>query len=108
MLNLFLTGINFTNVHFALDFTRTDPKSAKMTEGLTVIFALLGYAHLKALSKLLVKLISRQHCIYSTVTRALNSSGGKAIKKNFFSDEIHRKMALLNNQIKTFFNQLQK
>jgi hypothetical protein len=44
------------NQHFALDFTRTDPKGAKMTEGLTVFFVVLGSDHVIALSKMLVKL----------------------------------------------------
>jgi len=48
-------GVNFINVLRAA-FTRTDPKSVKKTDDLTVFFALLGTAHMKAALKTLVKL----------------------------------------------------
>jgi len=38
-------------------FMHTDPKSTKKTDGLTIFFALLGSAHIKAVHKMLVKLI---------------------------------------------------
>jgi len=44
-------GVNFINILQAA-FTRADPKSAKNT----VFFALLGSAHVKAASEVLVKL----------------------------------------------------
>jgi hypothetical protein len=37
-------------------FTHADPKSFKKTDDLTVFFALLGSAHVKALCKMLMKL----------------------------------------------------
>jgi hypothetical protein len=41
---------------YAKLFTRTDPKSAKITIKTSVLFALLETAHVKALCKILVKL----------------------------------------------------
>jgi len=50
-----LSGVNYTNIlHEA--FTCADPKSAKKTDSLTVIFGLLGFAHVKAARKMMVKL----------------------------------------------------
>ncbi len=37
-------------------FTRADPKSAKMTDNLTVFFELLGSASIKAVGRMLMKL----------------------------------------------------
>jgi len=51
-------GINFTNILFKA-FTLKDPKSAKKTDYLTVFFALLGSASVKASRKMLVKLTQR-------------------------------------------------
>jgi hypothetical protein len=49
------TGIDFTNIlHPA--FTHVDPKSIKMTDELTVFFALLGSACIKAACEMLMKL----------------------------------------------------
>jgi len=48
------SSINFTNILLEA-FTSTDPKRAKKTDGLTVFFALLGPAHVKAAHKILVK-----------------------------------------------------
>jgi hypothetical protein len=39
---------------------RADSKSAKKTDGLTALFLLLGFAHVKALRKILVKLVPGQ------------------------------------------------
>jgi len=47
-------GVNFTNIVLEA-FAHRDPKSEKRTDDLTVIFALLGSAHVKASLKLLVK-----------------------------------------------------
>jgi len=49
--------MNFTNILSAA-FMRVDPKSAKKTDNLTVFFALLGSAPVKAAHKMLVKLTS--------------------------------------------------
>jgi len=51
---LFLPGVNFTNVLRAA-FTRADPKSAKKLLNLTVFFALLGSACVKAACRTLMK-----------------------------------------------------
>ena len=48
-------GVNFTNVLWAA-FTPADPKSAKKLLNLTVFFALLGSACVKAARRMLVKL----------------------------------------------------
>ena len=48
-------GVNFINILRAA-FTSADPKSAKKTVKLSSFFALLGYASVKAASKMLVKL----------------------------------------------------
>jgi len=42
--------VNFNNILQAA-FTRTDPKSAKKTDNLTVFFAHLGSVHVKAARK---------------------------------------------------------
>ncbi len=47
-------GVNFTNI-LQVAFALEDPKSAKITDDLTAFFTLLGSAHAKALSKMLVK-----------------------------------------------------
>ena len=47
-------GVNFTNILQAA-FTRADPKSAKKLLNLTVYFALLGPARVKAARRMLVK-----------------------------------------------------
>jgi hypothetical protein len=47
--------VNFTNI-LREDFTRADPKSAKNTYKLSVFFALLGSACVKAALKMLVTL----------------------------------------------------
>ncbi len=53
MLVKLTTGVNFTNIlHKA--FTRSDPKSAKETDSLTLFFAQLGSARAKAALKMLV------------------------------------------------------
>ena len=54
-----LPGVNFTNVLQA-SFMRADPKSATKLINLTVFFALLGSARLKATRRLLVKLTPGQ------------------------------------------------
>jgi hypothetical protein len=46
--------VNFTNILLKA-FNRADPKSAKKTDSLSVFFALLGSAGVKALLKMLVK-----------------------------------------------------
>ena len=51
----FPSGVNFTNVLWAA-FTCADPKSAKKLLNLTVFFALLGSARVKAAHRTLVKL----------------------------------------------------
>jgi len=48
-------GVNFINIIWAA-FMCTDPKSTKYTDNLTVLFALLGSMHEKALGKMLIKL----------------------------------------------------
>jgi len=53
-LQFFSSGVNFTNI-LRTAFTNADPKSRKKTDGLTVFFALLGSAHIKAAHKMLVK-----------------------------------------------------
>ncbi len=52
--DILIPCINFTNTLSAA-FTCTDPKSAKKTVSLTVFFAILGSAHVKAARKMLVK-----------------------------------------------------
>ena len=52
----YLPGVNITNVLRAA-FTLKDPKSAKKLLNLTVFFALLGSASVKAARKMMVKLI---------------------------------------------------
>jgi len=47
-------GIDFTNILYKA-FTIADPKSTKKIDGLAVFIALLGFAHLKAGCKMLVK-----------------------------------------------------
>ncbi len=47
-------GVNFINV-LQEAFTHADPKSTKKIDGLAVFIALLGFAHLKAGCKMLVK-----------------------------------------------------
>ena len=51
----FIPGVNFTNILQAA-FTRADPKSAIKLLNLTVFFALLGSASVKAARRTLVKL----------------------------------------------------
>ncbi len=48
------TGVNFTNILCAA-FIHEDPKCAKKTDNLYVIFALLGSAWVNAACKMLVK-----------------------------------------------------
>ena len=48
-------GVNFTSIQRAA-FMSADPKSAKKLLDLTVFFALLGSAHIKAARRMLVKL----------------------------------------------------
>ena len=48
-------GVNFTNVLQAA-FTSADPKSTKKTVKLSSFIALLGFAHVKAAHRMLVKL----------------------------------------------------
>jgi hypothetical protein len=48
-------GVNFTNILQAA-FMHADPKRPKKMLNLTVFFALLGSAHVKAARKMLVKL----------------------------------------------------
>jgi len=48
-------GVNFINI-LRKALACKDPKSAKKTDGLTVFFALLGSAHIKAFCKMLMKL----------------------------------------------------
>jgi len=48
-------GVNFINVLQAA-FALTDPNSNKNTDNLTIFFALLGLARLKAACKMLMKL----------------------------------------------------
>ncbi len=50
-----LPSVNFINFLWAA-FTRTDPKSAKITVNFTVFFALLGSGSIKAAHRKLVKL----------------------------------------------------
>ena len=50
-----VAGVNFTNILQAA-FTCADPKSAIKLLNLTVFFALLGSAHVKAARRTLVKL----------------------------------------------------
>ncbi len=50
-------GVIFTNI-LCKAFMYGDSKSAKKTDSLTVVFVLLGSAHVKALRKMLVKLPS--------------------------------------------------
>jgi len=51
-----ISGVNFTNILCAA-FMRTDPKSAKNTDSLTVFFCTFGIcAHVKAACKTLMKL----------------------------------------------------
>jgi len=52
---ILFTGVNFINV-LPASFARKDPESATKTENLTVFFALLGSAHIKAAHKMLMKL----------------------------------------------------
>ncbi len=54
------SGVNYTNILCAA-FTHANPKSAKMTDGLTVFFALLGSALVKAARKTLMKLTPIGH-----------------------------------------------
>ncbi len=54
MLMKFTPGVNFTN-SLCSTFMGTDPKSVKKTDSLTIFFALLGSACVKALRKMLVK-----------------------------------------------------
>ena len=54
-LQVLLPGVNFTNVLRAA-FALVDPISAKKLLNLTVFFALLGFAHVKAARRTLVKL----------------------------------------------------
>jgi len=49
-------GVNFIIILLAA-FACADPKSAKKTYNLTVFFAILGSAHVKAACKMLMKLI---------------------------------------------------
>ena len=53
--SIYWPGFNFTNILRAA-FTRADPKSAKKQLNLTVFFALLGSARVKAACRTLVKL----------------------------------------------------
>jgi len=48
------SGVNFTNI-LCKAFTQADSKNAKKTDGLTVLFALLGSALVKTGLKELVK-----------------------------------------------------
>ncbi len=56
---LFQPGVNFIKVLRAA-FARADPKSAKKTVKLSVFFALLGSAHIKASRKIFGE---TQHCL---------------------------------------------
>ena len=47
-------GVDYTKI-LCVPFICADPKSTKKTDGLTVYFALLGSALVKAVSKMLVK-----------------------------------------------------
>jgi len=51
------SGVNFINALRAT-FTHADPKSAKKTVKLSVVFTLLGSAHVKAAHRTLMKLIA--------------------------------------------------
>jgi len=54
-----MPGVSSINIlHTA--FTHADLKSTKKTDGYTVFFALLGFAHVKAAHKMLVKLKSSE------------------------------------------------
>ena len=55
MLMKLTLGVNFTNILWAA-VTHANPKSAIKLHNLTVFFALLGSARLKAVCKMLVKL----------------------------------------------------
>jgi hypothetical protein len=67
------SGVNFTNVQQAA-VTRTDPKSTIKLINLTVFFALFGFAHVKAVRRMLVKLSSD----------FFSHSQGKSGKKYFY------------------------
>jgi len=61
----FLTPrFDFTNILHA-GFTRADLKRAKKTDGLTAFFALLGYSHAKAASKMLVIMTSNRIRVFN-------------------------------------------
>jgi len=49
------SGVNIINILWA-EFTCTDHKSAKKTDSLTVFFALMGSAHIKAAHRMLINL----------------------------------------------------
>jgi hypothetical protein len=49
-----MAGVDFTNI-LCTAFTRADPKSAKKTDCLTVLFVLLRSVHVKAARKMLMK-----------------------------------------------------
>jgi hypothetical protein len=49
-----------------------DPESARKTDGLTVFFALLGFDHVKAARKMLVK-STPDLCVVTRITHSLLS-----------------------------------
>ena len=73
------SGVNFTNILGAA-FTCADPKSAKKLLNLTVFFALLGSAHVKAAHKHVDEIDPgrrRRHRHQTSTTRDLNVNKSK-------------------------------
>jgi len=64
------SGIDFTNILCAA-FLHADSKSAKRNNDTTVIFAILRFAHVKALCKTLVKLTPEEQRQIFTHTEGL-------------------------------------
>jgi len=74
------SGVNFINALRAV-FTCADPKSARKTVKLMVIFALLGFAHAKADCRKLIKLTPKANVIKEKTCRR---SYKKISLSNFF------------------------
>ena len=94
-----MPGVNFTNVLQAT-FTREDPKSTIKLLNLTVFFALLGSARVKAARRILVKLTpdlrkDRVTSIPSCFTGTLNYSSTKFT--NY--EKSYKRTKLLKDQV---------
>ncbi len=78
-------GVNFINV-LQTAFLCTDPKSAKKNDNLTVFFVLLGSGHVKAASRMLMKVTpefwdSFRGCSYEIWLSAVNRDSLLVVQK---------------------------